>query len=141
MKTLLALRAAGNSGKSKTLCMLIEMIKSAYPEAILDERRFKVDVTIIITINGTKVGIETQGDPNSRLPKSLKEFIEVNCKVIVCAARTIGQTVAVVNKAADSGYQIKWFDKARVSDSREQAAANRTVAGDLFVALKAALAV
>lgn len=120
--------------------MLIEMIRSAYPEAILDERRFKVDVTIIITINGTKVGIETQGDPNSRLPKSLKTFIEVNCKVIVCAARTIGQTVAVVNEAAESGYQVKWFDKTRVSDSREQAAANQMVASELFAAFKAALA-
>ncbi len=139
MKTLLALRGAGNRGKSTTLRMLIDMVKSAYPSAILEEKRFKIDITIVITIGKKKVGIETQGDPNSRLEESLKRFVEIGCKVIVCASRTYGQTVEIVSKAAESGYNIRWFEKAQDRVPGERAAANMAIAKQLYAALEVAL--
>jgi len=119
--------------------MLIEMIRSAYPAATFDEDRFKVDVTVIVTINGTKIGIETQGDPNSRLARSLARFIKINCTVIVCACRSYGKTVDIVRAAEASGYGIKWFEKAKSDDPREYAAANEAAASELFEALQIAL--
>jgi hypothetical protein len=139
MKTLLALRGASNRGKSASLCMLIEMIRAAYPDATFDERRFKVDITLVATINGMKIGIETQGDPNSRLAKSLELFIKIKCKVIVCACRSYGQTVDMVRAAEASGYYVKWFEKAKIESPREYAAANKAVALELFEALRIAL--
>lgn len=105
MKTLLALRGAGNRGKSASLCRLIEMIRAAYPAATFEEKRYKVDVTLIVTIGSAKIGIETQGDPTSRLGKSLERFIQLKCQVIVCACRSYGATVNIVRAAGASGYQ------------------------------------
>lgn len=139
MKTLLALRGAANRGKSASLCRLIEMIRAAYPAAIFEEKRYKVDITLIVTIGGAKIGIETQGDPNSRLYTSLERFIELECQVIVCACRSYGATVNIVSAAGASGYQIKWFEKQKNENPREHAAANEAMARELFAALQTAL--
>lgn len=139
MKTIIALRGAGNRGKSTTLGLLIGKIKAAYPAAAIDEKLFKIDVTIILTINGIKVGIETQGDPNSRLGASLKRFVESKCKVIICASRSYGGTVDLVQAAASAGYDLKWVDKDKV-DPREHGQANAAAAAELFRAFQKALA-
>ncbi len=138
MKTLIALCGAGNRGKSTTLVALIELVKEAYPSARFEEKRYKIDVTIVITIGKTKIGIETQGDPNSRLKKSLRTFVEVGCKVIVCASRSFGKTVEIVNEAGSYGYQVAWVEKASV-ESAKQRGANKAAANDLFTLVQAAL--
>jgi hypothetical protein len=138
MNTLFALRGASNRGKSSTLRMLIEMIRAAYPDAALDETTYKHDTTLVATINGVKIGIETQGDPNSRLAKSLELFITIKCKVIVCACRSYGQTVTAVSAAEASGYHITWFEKAKINSPPEYAAANKAAALELFKALRSA---
>lgn len=119
--------------------MLIEMIKAAYPITTLEEAKFKVDITIVITINGKKVGIETQGDPNSRLGASLKHFIKIGCEVIICASRSYGSTVDLVNAAANSGYRVKWFEKTKSTNVGDQLAANKEAAKEVFNALRAAI--
>ena len=139
MKTILTLRGAGNRGKSTTLGMLIELIKTAYPSATFEEAKFKIDITIVITINGKKVGIETQGDPNSRLGASLQHFIKIGCTVIICASRSYGSTVDLVNAAAASGYRVKWFEKTKSTNARDQLAANREAAKEVFNAFRAAI--
>ena len=139
MKTLIALRGAGNRGKSTTLKAVIELVKAAYPSATFEETRYTVDVTIVIVIGRIKVGIETQGDPNSRLGQSLKIFIEVGCKVIVCASRSYGRTVVIVTETNASGYQINWVKKASVEESARQAAANKVVAKEIFAMVQAAI--
>jgi hypothetical protein len=139
MKTILTLRGAGNRGKSTTLGMLIEMIKVEYAGVTFEEAKFKVDITMVITINGKKVGIETQGDPNSRLGASLKRFIKIGCKVIICASRSYGSTVDLVNAAANSGYQIKWFEKTKSANVHDQAAANKAAAKEVFNAFRSAI--
>jgi hypothetical protein len=139
MKTLITLRGAGNRGKSTTLCVLIELIKAAYPNATFEERRYKIDITIVITIGKIKIGVETQGDPNSRLERSLKTFVELGCKVIICASRSTGKTVEIVNAAGCPGYQQKWVEKASVQEPAKQAAANRATAEELLALVLAAI--
>jgi hypothetical protein len=139
MKTLIALRGAGNRGKSTTLSALIELIKAAYPNAKVEETRYKIDVTVVITIGKDKVGVETQGDPNSRLERSLKTFTDIGCKVIVCACRSFGRTVEIVNEAASRGYQVKWVEKASLQDIAKQAAANRACARELLAMVQTAI--
>lgn len=141
MKTLLALRGPSNRGKTASLCMLIELIRATYPAATFAEDRFKVDVTLVVTINGTKIGIETQGDPKSRLARSLARFIKINCTVIICACRSYGKTVDIVRSGGASRYHIKWFEKAKSEDPLEYAAANEAAALEMFEALQIALSV
>jgi len=131
-------RGIANRGKSASIKKAYQLLKDAHPTANVDEIFVGVDITIVITINGVKVGIESQGDPNSRLFNSLKRFVEVGCEVIVCATRTSGMTVQVVSDLS-SQYQIKWFEKSNVRNAEGQEAANYAVAQDIFLAAKAAI--
>ena len=138
MKTLIAVRGVANRGKSTSIKESYLLLKRAYPKANVEELFIGEDITIIITINGMKVGIESQGDPNSRLFKSLPHFVEMGCHVIICATRTSGKTVDLVNEFADR-YTINWLDKSSVPNGHEQEAANTVAARKILALAKSAL--
>ncbi|MFV1951811.1 MAG: hypothetical protein ACC630_07665, partial [Nitrospinota bacterium] len=77
------------------------------------------DVRAVVTINGVKIGIESQGDPNSRLFKSLKLFAKLQCHVIVCATRTRGATVKAV-ESQKSDYEVIWYEQSIVKGEEVQ---------------------
>lgn len=54
------------------------------------------DVKGVIKYRGANIAIESQGDPSSRQPDSIREFAEATCSIIVCACRTKGETHDVV---------------------------------------------
>lgn len=54
------------------------------------------------------IGIESQGDPNSRQQASLDLFLQKNCDIIVCASRTRGEIVSNVENFC-SNYQYDSF--------------------------------
>ena len=59
---------------------------------------------------GIKVGVETFGDPNSPQRIWLEDLAKDNCKIIVAASRSHGQTVDNVKDIAQQyGYKIIWF--------------------------------
>lgn len=99
MANIFALRGAGSSGKSSTLIDLLNQITSKYPSAIVQNfHESAQDVKVIISpIQGLRIGIESQGDPNSRLEKSLADFRTANCDIVFCACRTRGMTVMWIN--------------------------------------------
>lgn len=70
---------------------------------------------------------------------SLKRFIEIGCNVIICASRSYGSTVELVNAAANSGYQIKWFEKTKSVNVHDQVAANKAAAKEVFNAFRSAI--
>ena len=55
-----------------------------------------------ITLGNIKIGIESQGDPNSRMIRedTIKGLAEQNCNIIICATRTEGATVHKVDEIA-----------------------------------------
>lgn len=56
------------------------------------------------------IGIESQGDPNSRQHKSLDLFLKNNCDIIICASRSRGETVFnVENFCSISQYDSFWI--------------------------------
>ena len=138
MKTLIALSGVANQGKSTSIKIAYDMIKTAYPKAHFDEIIIGVDITVVITIDGVKVGIESQGDPGSRLFRSLDHFVKVGCKVIVCATRTRGATVDAVS-ALSGKYNIIWLNKTRASSIQAQGTSNRSIAQQIFNAVKIAI--
>ncbi len=120
MNHIVALSGVGNSGKTTTINEVFTLLQSKYPAAITNIIIQRVDIKVIMTINGKKVGIESQGDPNSRLEKSLACFVNANCDVIICATRTSGMTVDWVNNYK-STHKIDFISKSRVPQSQQAA--------------------
>jgi hypothetical protein len=127
MKKILALYGTANIGKTETIKLVFEKLKNEYKdfeyhsdfEPIMLEKR---DICVIIIIKGKIIGIESQGDPNSRIFESLPLFKRMNCDIIVCATRTKGATVGEVEKLQDI-YQIEWINKnsPEYSDNKKTA--------------------
>jgi hypothetical protein len=111
MKRAIALKGRANSGKTYTISKVYELLKAKYPAFKEEDFKITVDIRVILIINGFRIGIESQGDPDSRLEKSLNLFIKKECDVIVCATRTRGQTVEAVEKLSKFGYDFKWFEQ------------------------------
>ena len=103
------------------------MLKAKYKTATIDDIFVGADIKIVITINGTKIGIESQGDPGGRLEESLSLFVKLGCQVIICATRTRGQTVKAVEKL-EPKYEVLWLEQDRKSTESEQQASNLVMA-------------
>lgn len=55
------------------------------------------------------IGFASMGDPDSAQEDSIKELINNNCKIVVCASRTRGETVNNITRLAQIyDYQIIW---------------------------------
>lgn len=63
-----------------------------------------------VTDSGIKIAVVTQGDPDSRQEEYLgRAANEFKADVIICTARTRGETVDNVSAIAKNGYDIIWF--------------------------------
>jgi hypothetical protein len=134
-KTIFANWGHAKQGKSGTVKKIAQIILAKYPNAetyplIID---YSFDIKIVITIGDIKIGIESQGDPNSRLPASLKEFKSISCDIIICSTRTSGATVLAVEKLKEIpyNYDIIWFTNYRSSEKNSDLI-NSKSAEDVF---------
>ena len=110
-KQVIGLYGTANAGKSTTLRKLYELLTKAYPAAHIEIiHPFGVDFTVIIEIDGVLIGIESQGDPGSRLAVSIELFKKRGCVIIVCTTRTRGGTVAIVESLKPE-FTITWHHK------------------------------
>jgi len=116
MPHLFALQGAGNRGKSDTLIRLFHALQTKYPRANSQALYSGTkDIAVIMHgVNGLVVGIESQGDPNSRLQTSLTAFAAANCDIVFCACRTSGMTVSWVN-ALSGTYSIHFVAQTVVA--------------------------
>lgn len=71
-----------------------------------DEFADKDDLKVLMNYLDVTIGLESRGDPNSRIANSIKEFIEVHkCDIIVCACRTKGKDVRAIKRMCkEAGY-------------------------------------
>lgn len=108
MKYIICDFARSNWGKTKTLLEVIEQLK---PIALLvDEKPIAPnDKFAIFEMNGKKIVVNTQGDPNSYQEEGLKRAVKEDAYIIVCASRTKGATEECIYKIAKNGYEIIWF--------------------------------
>jgi Cdc6-like AAA superfamily ATPase len=110
-KSVFALYGPTNVGKSTTIKKVFALLTDAYPNAPIQTLNPPgIDITIIIEINGIFVGIESQGDPNGRLGESIKRFKKALCSIIVCATRTRGGTVTIV-ESLQPDFSVVWHRK------------------------------
>lgn len=131
MSDLFALQGVGNCGKSTTLITLYNAVISKYPSAnIQTVHNVTADIAVIIRgIKGLVIGIESQGDPSSRLHKTLAHFAAEKCDIIFCACRTRGMTVGWVN-ALSPQYNINFIQQKWVTDN--YANANNAMSNSLM---------
>jgi len=136
MKRAIALKGRTDSGKTYTISKVYELLKAKYPPIEEEDFKIAVDIRVILIIKGFKIGIESQGDPDSRLENSLNLFIKKECDVIVCATRTRGQTVEAVEKLSKFDYEIKWLEQNYVKPV-EQDKNNLAMAKDIIKEIEA----
>ena len=131
-KTIVANWGSSEQGKSATIKELSKLIVNAYSHCLIEdlitaryvtlyELDFTNDIQIIIEIGSLKIGIESQGDPNSRIFESLKIFTGQNpdrerqCDIIICSTRTSKKTVKAVSalSSVPFEYEIIWVTNYR----------------------------
>lgn len=68
-KTIIANWGHAAKGKSETIKQLTKLILENYSDAETKPIQVKYhgDIKVIITIGNCKIGVESQGDPNSRI--------------------------------------------------------------------------
>lgn len=118
MPHLFALQGPGNCGKSDTLTRLFQALQAKYPSATIQALHSGTkDIAVIMRgVNGLVVGIESQGDPNSRLQQTLPAFAAAKCDIIFCACRTSGMTIRWVN-ALSATYSIHFVAQTHVANN------------------------
>lgn len=104
-KLVIANWGSAQQGKSSSIKQVFELLRKKYPYDILING---ADIKAIVNVNGVKIGIESQGDPNSRIFDSIDDFVKAGCDIIVCACRSWGETRNKVTSLNKSGYDIIW---------------------------------
>lgn len=131
MKKIIAVGGVANAGKTTTLKLVKEELLLRPGAVVVKDFVNKSDIKIIIRIGGLLIGIESNGDPTSRVrEEELKSFIEAGCDVIICATRTSGNTYNVPNLYRDR-YEVVRVDKPRVDESAHRKA-NADVAKEII---------
>ena len=141
-KTIIALRGNGNTGKSSTIKLVFDMFLKMYKEQIslIDKGPLNIcDITKIFSCNKITIGIESQGDPNSKIFTSLPKFVQKKCDLIICATRTKGKTVRLVERIQlENNYDVIWVSTLYSEQKPNEVLNDRTasfihkVISDLF---------
>ena len=154
-QTIIAVYGRGGEGKSTTVKNTCRTILRAFPGAIPLAHNgkpvdYRSDILVAIKIGKIKIGIESQGDPGSRMLRldTLRYLADSNfqidgfnsglgdCQIIVCAARTSGVTVFKVDKiAGEYGYRTLWKSSYYTPDI-DHAAVNQIAADEIVTLIK-----
>lgn len=133
-KTLIAVWGQSGQGKSGTIKKIIDEISNQFSRASIQVIIDGADKKVVITIGKIKIGIESQGDPGGRLEESLIHFAKIKCDIIICATRTSGATVKLVDDLSDV-YDIVWATNYR-SDEKNQDELNQLSAKQITEYIK-----
>lgn len=131
-KVIVGVWGASNRGKTETIILAYKiLLKKYYKNAIiLDDGSESGDVKALLFVHGAKVGIESQGDSNSRQMQSVHDFVSIGCDVILTASRSWGMTAESIS-SHQYQYDIYWHYKQNVIDAELQHIDNETIARQL----------
>lgn len=120
-KTIIAVYGRSNEGKSETIKKVFQILIGEFPNAksLINPINIDGDILATIQLGKIKIGIESQGDPNSRMitHQTIEKLADVSndpvlggCDIIICATRTEGKTVKTVDQVANNyGYNVIWI--------------------------------
>ena len=76
------------------------------------------EIKATIKIGNTLVGIESQGDPGSRMQQSVDDFVAWGCEIILVACRNQGDTInTITNLESNHGYTVLWLQNGKCTDT------------------------
>ena len=108
MKTIICLSGKSNIGKTETIYNVWKKLNQPFAAPMKTANSGK-EILAKLMYNNHSIGIETFGDPNSKQSEWIKILIKEECEIIVCASRSYGETVEIVeNYARKNGYAIVW---------------------------------
>ena len=140
MKKAIGLKGKSKMGKSQTLRTVDELLRLKYPGAVVEhEYRTRVELKVVLSINGVKIGIETTGENIQRINESFDLFVNLGCEVIICATRTKGKTMTAVD--ALPGYEVVWLEQRAQSNPMEQVLGNLAMARQIVEETEKSIAV
>lgn len=136
IKNILTIFGPASQGKSTTIKNLIPLFEESFPDAKFNWIINNYDIKLIIEIGNKKIGIESQGDPNSRLEDSISSFaVTEKCDLIICASRSRGKTVNIVETVAiENDYEVIWVTNYRTG--LNQSLLNEMSANHIFQLIK-----
>ena len=112
-KTIIGIYGRANEGKSSSIKLVCQKILRDYPNtSVPEEVNYSGDIFVIINLGSIRIGIESQGDPKSRMisEDTIRKLAEAKCDIIICATRTGGETVKKVDTIADEfDYHTLWL--------------------------------
>lgn len=118
MNIVIANSGHGSRGKSASIKALFKALSEKYPNGT-NVIKNHGDILATIRIGDILVGIESQGDPNSRMFDSLTMLREMGCNIIICACRTSGATIDKVKRLhTEYGYELIFVSNPR-TDNRD----------------------
>ena len=126
MKLIIADRGAHDIGKTTSIRNAFNVLQAKYPltttvyepAGITSFPIVSGEVKATIKIDTTLVGIETQGDPGSRMQKSMADFISWGCEIILVACRNQGDTINTITSLEDHhGYTVLWLQNGKCTDT------------------------
>jgi hypothetical protein len=130
-KLVIANKGIRSQGKSSSIKKVFDKLQSKYPNGVITYKKGK-EIKAILIINNIKIGIESEGDPFSRIFESIDEFVKENCDIIVVACRTRGETYDKVKSLENEGYEIKWLSNERSTDKSKHDELNDQYAEKIF---------
>lgn len=135
-KSVISIYGPSSQGKSETVRETANLLLTAFPNHTLQAINNGADITYIVDINGIKIGIESQGDPNSRMFQSLQTFVTQGCDIIICSCRSRGATAwAVEDLHRHHQYEIIWSTNYR-SWHKNQTQLNQIAASEILELIK-----
>ncbi len=138
MKTIVALSNNGKTGKTESLRVLAKMLLKSYPDVKNAGGKFVEvpsygDFRFVAEINSKKIGIESEGNPDSLLKERLGDLTKLGCEIIFCTSRTRGETVKTIEEVAESnGFQIVWTSTYQAKDPEKHRFFNELKAKHLW---------
>lgn len=96
--------ASANWGKTSVLQKVISNLGTPIEPIITDGK----DSFACFSINGKTVAVATQGDPGSKQSEWLKRAVQKGAAIVVCAARSKGETIKNVYDEMQE-YDEIWF--------------------------------
>jgi len=137
MKLIIALRGKGNTGKSTTIKHLFQlMLSSGFSEVDGNYGRFN-DFWSVLIKSEKKVGLTSLGDSYRALKPKIDKLKSAKCKVIVCACRSEGQTIELLEN--QNGFYVEYIEKTIESSKSKQSQSNFADAQEIFKRIKGKL--
>ena len=121
-KAIITIYGRQNEGKTETVKRICKKLLGQHPYAKVYEYPKNIivhpskinykahDIELVVDLGAYKIGIASQGDPKTWQHERIDNMAKADCDIIVCTARTRGETQQAIGKASQAhDYHVIWM--------------------------------